>query len=47
MNRRTEKDSGLRGSTGVDVCFVSIFLVINEQCCFLGLMGGTTTWFWY
>lgn len=50
LNEWTE---GLRRTVGYGALrewmFVlfSIFLVINEQCCFLGLMGGTNTWFWY
>lgn len=53
MDRRTEgqrTDRGLRITTEANVTFFFSlfyfqFLVINEQCCFLGLMGGRTTWF--
>ena len=51
--RQTEgqrTDRGLRITTEANVtfflvCFIFSFLVIDEQCCFLGLMGGRTTWF--
>lgn len=37
MNRRTEKDSGLRGSTGVDVCFVfHFFWLLMNNAAFWG-----------
>ena len=39
------KDGGIGGATGANQTFFLVdvvfpFLVINEQCCFLGLMGG-------